>query len=69
FHESTKIWLKSYDGNTWDWERVPDIDGLPEPLLIHILGSRKPVVFVEGEDGSYDSSLYKSVLTEYLVIP
>jgi len=67
--ESKKIWLKSYDGDSWDWEHVPDIEGLPEPLLIEILGSRKPVVFVEGRDGSFDLSLYRSVLTDHLVIP
>ncbi|WP_412677175.1 DUF4435 domain-containing protein [Aeromonas caviae] len=45
------------------------MEDLPEDLLIQILGSRKPVVFVEGENGSYDSSLYSSILSDYLVIP
>lgn len=67
--EAKKIWLKSYDGNSWDWEEVPDIDGLPEALLIEILGSRKPVVFVEGDNGSYDASLYRALLDDFLVIP
>ncbi|CAD6049523.1 DUF4435 domain-containing protein [Escherichia coli] len=68
-HEAKKIWLKGYDGSCWDWEDVPDVDGLPESLLIEILGSRKPIVFVEGENGSYDVSLYRAVLNNYLVIP
>ncbi|MGC0912482.1 DUF4435 domain-containing protein [Pantoea sp. XAF26B01_ASV70] len=68
-HEAKKIWLKSYDGSCWDWEDVPDVEGLPESLLIEILGSRKPIVFVEGENGSYDVSLYRAVLNSYLVIP
>lgn len=68
-HESEKIWLKSYDGSSWDWETVPEVEGLPESLLIEILGSRKPAVFVEGENGSYDVSLYRAVLSNYLVIP
>ncbi|SFR38000.1 Protein of unknown function [Marinobacter gudaonensis] len=68
-HESEKIWLKSYDGSSWDWEAVPEVEGLPESLLIEILGSRKPAVFVEGENGSYDVSLYRAVLSDYLVIP
>ncbi|WP_201796485.1 DUF4435 domain-containing protein [Escherichia coli] len=68
-HDAKKIWLKSYDGSSWDWEDVPDVEGLPESLLIEILGSRKPIVFVEGENGSYDVSLYRAVLNSYLVIP
>ncbi len=68
-HESKKIWLKSYDGENWDWERVNEIEGLPDSLLIEILGSRKPVVFVEGDNGSYDTSLYRAVLSDYLVVP
>lgn len=68
-HESKKIWLKSFDGSNWSWEVVNEVEGLPESLLIEVLGSRKPVVFVEGENGSYDTSLYRSVLSDYLVIP
>ncbi|WP_368909356.1 DUF4435 domain-containing protein [Proteus penneri] len=68
-HEAKKIWLKGYDGSCWDWEYVPDVEGLPESLLIEILGSRKPIFFVEGENGSYDVSLYRAVLNSYLVIP
>ncbi|SRR5690554_144588 len=68
-HESKKIWLKSFDGSNWNWEIVNEIEGLPEPLLIEVLGSRKPVVFVEGENGSYDTSLYRAVLSDYLVVP
>ncbi len=67
--ESKKIWLKGFDGINWDWQIVPQMEDLPEDLLIQILGSRKPVVFVEGENGSYDSSLYSSILSDYLVIP
>lgn len=68
-HESKKIWLKSFDGSNWIWEVINEIEGLPESLLMEVLGSRKPVVFVEGENGSYDTSLYKAVLSDYLVVP
>ncbi|MEA5512475.1 DUF4435 domain-containing protein [Nodularia sp. UHCC 0506] len=64
-----KIWLKSYDGNNWDWQRIEKVDGLPEELLLQILGSRKNVVFVEGQNGSFDVSLYRSLLSNFLVIP
>lgn len=67
--DSKKIWLKSYDGTSWDWEEVPEIEGVPEKLLIEILGSRKSVVFVEGANGSNDVNLYRAVLNDFLVIP
>jgi len=64
-----RIWLKSFNGTEWEWEIINEDENLPDDLLIEVLGSRKPVVFVEGENGSYDVSLYKELLPNYLVIP
>ncbi len=64
-----KIWLKSYDGTKWEWELIQEVEGLPESLLIEILGNRKSIVFVEGENGSFDLSLYRTMLHNLLVIP
>lgn len=64
-----RVWLKSFDGSSWDWELLEDKDDLPDDLLLEVLGSRKPVVFVEGVNGSHDVSLYREILTEFLVIP
>jgi len=64
-----RIWLKAFDGTSWDWELIEDNVDLPDDLLIEVLGSRKPVVFVEGVNGSHDVSLYREILTGFLVIP
>ncbi|WP_242672160.1 DUF4435 domain-containing protein [Stutzerimonas kirkiae] len=64
-----RVWLKSFDGTCWDWELIEDEDGLPGDLLIEVLGSRKPVVFVEGVNGSHDIALYREILAEFLIIP
>ncbi len=64
-----RVWLKSYDGTSWDWELIEDKNNLPDDLLLEVLGSRKPVVFVEGVNGSHDVSLYREILNEFLVIP
>ena len=64
-----KVWLKSYDGEAWDWELIRQDEQLPDDLLIEVLGSRKPVLFVEGENGSHDVALYREVLREFLVVP
>lgn len=66
---STKVWLKSFDGKNWDWEIIAKDEHLPDELLFQILGSRKPVVFVEGDTASDDTSLYRAILPNYLVIP
>jgi energy-coupling factor transporter ATP-binding protein EcfA2 len=64
-----RVWLKSFDGQCWQWEVINEDENLPNELLIEVLGSRKPVVFVEGENGSYDVSLYRELLSNFLVIP
>ncbi len=66
---SKRVWLKSFDGQAWEWEIIEDDENLPDELLIEVLGSRKPVIFVEGENGSYDVSFYRELLSNYLVIP
>lgn len=64
-----KIWLKSFNGVTWDWDIVPDADDLPEELLLELVGSRKPILFVEGDRNSLDSAVYTHVYPEHTVTP
>ena len=49
---SDKVWVKSYDGEKWCWEFIPESD-LPEQLLLELLGNRKNVLFVEGGQGKH----------------
>lgn len=63
-----KIWIKEYDGQNWKLEKITDND-LPEELLLDILGSRKNVLFVEGERNSYDTQLYTELYPNYHVVP
>jgi hypothetical protein len=67
---TTNIWVKDYDGgNHWNWEVVPEIDEFPESLLLELLGNRRTVVFVEGEKGGKDHSIYQSIYRNYTVVP
>ena len=66
---ATRVWLKSFDGTIWDWEVVEPNESLPNDLMLEILGSRKPVVFVEGENGSYDVDLYRAIFPNFLIVP
>ena len=62
-----KIWIREYDGKNWRLEKVTN-DKLPEDLLLEVLGSRKNVLFVEGEKNSYDTQLYTELYPKYHVI-
>ena len=63
-----KIWIKDYDGHNWKMQPIEDSD-LPEELLLEIMGSRKNVIFVEGERNSFDTKLYTELYPDYLIVP
>lgn len=66
---ATKIWVKGFDGINWDIELLPEIENIPENLIIEILGNRRDVLFVEGDKGSYDFELYKHIYSNYYIVP
>lgn len=67
--DSKNIWLKSFDGVKWKWELLSGDNNFPNELLLEIIGSRQPILFVEGENGSHDAALYRILLPKYLIIP
>lgn len=66
--ESDKIWVRSFDGSSWDLIRIPESE-LPQQLLLELLGNRKNVLFVEGTSNSYDVQLYSVLYPDYYVVP
>jgi len=67
--ESPKIWVHEYDGTSWDFDILPELEEIPDNLLIEILGNRKNVMFIEGEKGSYDFPIYSHIYSNYFVVP
>ena len=64
------VWVKAFDPEqkAWDYEVMPAGQELGDALYFDILGSRKPVLFVEGDDRhSIDSRLYPLIFPEYTV--
>ncbi len=55
--------------SVWDIEKLPIDTGIPESVLTVIVGSRRPIMFVEGDSSSLDVSIYRRVFTEFTVIP
>jgi energy-coupling factor transporter ATP-binding protein EcfA2 len=66
---ATKIWVRSYDPNGWTWSEIGNTDELPESLLLEILGSRKPLLFCEGERGGLDHTIYQLCYPNVHVVP
>lgn len=65
---SDKIWVKSFDGESWEWNFVVSSE-LPDELLMELLGNRRDVLFVEGDRCSYDIRLYSHLYPRYYVVP
>ena len=67
-----RIWVKSYDADqhSWDYELIENQELFPEEVYLELLGSRKPILFIEGTDSSsIDIKLYPYIFPEYMVKP
>jgi energy-coupling factor transporter ATP-binding protein EcfA2 len=56
------------EGDKWTIEKVPEETGFDEETVTLILGSRRPILFVEGTKGSLDGSIYRNFYRDYTVI-
>lgn len=67
---SPKIWVKDYFNGVWEWEFVGDHPMfIPENLFLEVIGSKKPVLFVEGDKSSLDYKIYQIVYPNFTIIP
>ena len=65
-----KVWLRSFDGNNiWDYEILDETTPIPEQLYLEVLGSRKPVIFIEGDNSSIDYQLYEQIFPNHTLKP
>lgn len=64
-----KICINKYDGKNWEWFEIPESQEIPEEIFLRILGSRQPILFVEGEKESLDCSLYNLIYPDHTIIP
>ena len=65
-----KFVLRNFDpSNGWTIEAVPQDTGFAEEIATLILGSRKPVLFVEGAGTSLDKAIFRACYPEWTVIP
>lgn len=65
------IWIKSFDADSqrWDYDLLPH-DQLTDDLFVELIGSRKPMLFIEGDaTHSIDAKLYALVFSNHRVKP
>ncbi len=67
--EATKIWANGFDGTFWDYEILDNTSELPQQLYLEILGSRKHILFIEGNDSSIDYKLLHLIFSDYTIKP
>jgi ABC-type branched-subunit amino acid transport system ATPase component len=53
----------------WEIEQVPENTGFSEEVATLILGSRKPILFVEGTGSSLDLAIYRACYPDWTVLP
>lgn len=67
---SQKYVIKAYAPTpTWTIESVPEDTGFSEEVTTLILGSRRPILFVEGTGSSLDLAIYRCCYPQWTVIP
>lgn len=68
---SGKYFIRSYnrEPEQWDIEEVPQDTGLPDQVVAELVGSRKPILFVEGERGSMDLTVYRALYNDFTIMP
>ncbi len=66
---SKTIWIEWYKDLKWKWTEISSAEYIPDNLLLEVLGSRNPILFVEGDKGSLDQQLYQSYYEHFTVIP
>ncbi len=64
-----KVWSKGYRYGVWDYEILDGSSEVPERMYLEILGSRKPVLFIEGDTGSIDYLVYQQLFSDFTIKP
>lgn len=69
--ENLTIWIRSFsaENQSWDYQFIHP-GQLPDDLLLNLIGPRRPVLFIEGDEThSLDAKLYTLVFSDYVVRP
>ncbi len=68
--ENVIVWVRSFnpDLEVWDYDILPSDTGLSEEVYMALIGSRRPVLFIEGDaTHSIDAKLYPLIFKDFTV--
>jgi hypothetical protein len=68
---SQKYFIRAYTHTPpqWSIEELPEDTGLPEQVIVELVGSRRPILFVEGDRSSLDLIIYRSLYAGFTIVP
>lgn len=63
------VWVRDCDtaSDTWDYRTISAREGITDEIYLTLTGSRKPVLFIEGEVHSIDARLYPLIFPDFTV--
>lgn len=67
---SSAVWVRRFDAHArrWDYDVLPPQTAISDEIYQSILGARKPMLFIEGEERrSIDAKLYPLIFRNYTV--
>lgn len=70
-HAATKFAVHSYrnlPSEAWEVKAIPEDADIPADVVATIIGSRRSVLFVEGDGGSLDASIYRRIYGDFTVV-
>ncbi len=64
------LWIKKYTPpSNWEYVEIPIDNILPQELMVELIGSKKNILFCEGQKDSYDYKLYSILFKKFTIIP
>lgn len=68
-HGAAVVWVRACNTRLaeWDYRIVPEHSELTDQISLAIMGARKPVLFIEGDQRSIDARLYPLIFSDYTV--
>lgn len=66
---SQYVWVRDCDtaSDAWDYRLLAPREGITDEIYLTLTGSRKPVLFIEGEPRSIDARLYPLIFPDFTV--
>jgi hypothetical protein len=66
---ATRVCLKDFSNSGFSWYEIEQQEHIPDDVYLEILGSRKPIIFVEGTSGSLDVEVYQMAYPDFSIKP